>query len=135
MFQTDISDNLSDPRYLPFEGAGAISSWQLNLPQTNNELDLSTVTDVRLHILYTALDGGDMLKQAAQDAFTAALPATSVKAFSIRNAFPASWTSFLAGGDGDQVLAISVTPAMFPAWTRGPDIPGNRFDLYHIASG
>lgn len=41
-----------DDRYLPFEGAGAISSWRLELPQANNALDLSQVTDVVLTLSY-----------------------------------------------------------------------------------
>ncbi|MBV8819487.1 MAG: hypothetical protein JO022_14100, partial [Acidobacteriaceae bacterium] len=135
LFVTSISDNISDQRYLPFEGAGAISSWQLDLPAANNELDLSTVTDVRLHLFYTALDGGDTLKTAAQEAFTAALPAASAKAFSVRNAFPGSWTSLLAPSAGDQVLTVPLSAAMFPAWTRGQTIAVQRLDVYTISNG
>ena len=29
---------LSDQRYLPFEGAGAISSWHFEMPAANNEI-------------------------------------------------------------------------------------------------
>lgn len=55
--------NLRDDRYLPFEGAGAISLWKLELPADNNAFDLSTVTDVILHVRYTARDGGDAARQ------------------------------------------------------------------------
>lgn len=135
LFQTSITDNLADPRYLPFEGAGAISTWQLELPAGNNELDLSSVTDVRLHLFYTALDGGDTLKQAAREAFTAALPASSARTFSVRNDFPVSWANFLTSGGGDQVLTLPVTAAKFPAWTRGQTITIQRLDVFTISSG
>jgi hypothetical protein len=65
LFLTTINDNLNDQRYLPFEGAGAISSWHLEMLAANNEIDLTKVSDVIMHIYYTALDGGDALKAAA----------------------------------------------------------------------
>jgi hypothetical protein len=58
MFIGDMSENLRDPRYLPFEGAGAISFWQLALPRGRNDIDITQITDVVLHVSYTALDGG-----------------------------------------------------------------------------
>lgn len=58
LFLTSISNNLSDQRYLPFENAGVISSWHLEMPQQKNEINLSNVGDVVLHLYYTALDGG-----------------------------------------------------------------------------
>jgi hypothetical protein len=66
LFLTAINNNLADPRYLPFEGGGAISSWHFELPAQNNEIALGAVSEVAIHILYTALDGGDTLKQGAQ---------------------------------------------------------------------
>ena len=64
LFLTAINNNLGDQRYLPFEGAGAISSWHLEMPPASNEVALNKVTDVVLHLFYTALDGGDALKAA-----------------------------------------------------------------------
>jgi hypothetical protein len=51
--------NLQDERWLPFEGQGAVSSWALSLDPRDNNFDLSSVTDVVLHIRYTARVGGD----------------------------------------------------------------------------
>jgi hypothetical protein len=54
-----------DPRYLPFEGAGAISSWKIELPPVQAAGDFSArVDDVVLHLGYTARDGGSALKDA-----------------------------------------------------------------------
>lgn len=63
MFFTEMRDNLRDPRYLPFEGAGAISHWKLKLKQLSsdsmpNHISLSDIEDVILNVAYTALDGG-----------------------------------------------------------------------------
>jgi hypothetical protein len=62
--------NLRDDRYLPFEGAGSISLWKIELPAATNAFDTTSVTDVIMHVRYTARDGGDALKQAAGAAAT-----------------------------------------------------------------
>ena len=60
--------NFKDERYLPFEGAGAVSRWRIELPEKFRQFDYSTISDVVLHLRYTALDGGNKLQQAASDA-------------------------------------------------------------------
>lgn len=47
-----------DERYLPFEGAGVDSSWHLELPKDFRQFDYETISDVILHISYTARNGG-----------------------------------------------------------------------------
>ena len=39
---------------MPFEGAGAISDWSLTLPKTLRVFDYTTISDVIVHIDYTA---------------------------------------------------------------------------------
>ena len=56
--------NFKDERYLPFEGAGVISKWRLELPSIRN-YDYRTISDVIVHIKYTANEGGERLKAAA----------------------------------------------------------------------
>ena len=57
-------------RYLPFEGAGAISSWQLELPQQLRSFDYTSIPDVVLSVKYTSVDGGAALKSAAAASVT-----------------------------------------------------------------
>lgn len=60
--------NFRDERYLPFEGAGAINSkWRIELPGEFRQFDYDTISDVVMHLRYTAVDGGDKLKQVAAD--------------------------------------------------------------------
>jgi hypothetical protein len=59
--------NFRDERYIPFEGAGVISKWRIELPDTFREFDYDSITDVVMHLRYTALDGGDKLKAVAAD--------------------------------------------------------------------
>ena len=46
--------NFRDDRYMPFEGAGAISSWKLDLPKTFRQFDYNTINDIIIHVSYTA---------------------------------------------------------------------------------
>ena len=55
---------LRDTRYLPFEGTGAVSTWELSLPKQTNRINFDTIDDVIITLSYTALDGGDKFGQA-----------------------------------------------------------------------
>ena len=90
LFITTIAGNIADQRYVPFENAGAISSWHLEMPQANNDIDLSTVGDVVLHLFYTALDGGGAFQQAVEASNAANLPTSGIKLFSAQNDFGAA---------------------------------------------
>jgi hypothetical protein len=89
LFVTSIASNISDQRYLPFENAGVVSSWHLEMPQIQNEVDLSTVGDIVLHIYYTALDGGATFQKAVQASNAANLPTSGIRVFSAQNDFTA----------------------------------------------
>jgi hypothetical protein len=58
--------NFGDERYLPYDGAGAISRWRIELPKDCNAFDFETLSDVVLHVKYTARKGGEILKKAAK---------------------------------------------------------------------
>lgn len=59
--------NFRDERYLPFEGGGAISTWQLELPTEVRLFDYETISDLVLHVKYTAREGGSDLKRLASE--------------------------------------------------------------------
>jgi hypothetical protein len=65
--------NLRDERYLPFEGIGAISEWRIELSREFPQFDYNTISDVVLHLRYTAREGGSPLKQAATHELTETL--------------------------------------------------------------
>ncbi len=60
LFQFD----LRDPKYLPFERRGLISSWRLRLTSAVPTFDWTSITDVLLRVRYTALDGGEDYRSA-----------------------------------------------------------------------
>ncbi|WP_277760506.1 neuraminidase-like domain-containing protein [Pseudomonas sp. A34-9] len=52
--------NFNDERYLPFEFTGAISSWSLCISNhTDQKTFINSLTDVLVHISYTARSSGD----------------------------------------------------------------------------
>lgn len=59
--------NFKDERYLPFEGAGAVGRWGIELPYEIRKFNYDTISDVILHVKYTAIDAGGMLRQKAED--------------------------------------------------------------------
>ncbi|MFN8484246.1 MAG: neuraminidase-like domain-containing protein [Anaerolineae bacterium] len=97
--------SFNDERYLPFEGAGAISTWRLTLPDDFRAFDYDTISDVVLTLRYTAREGGDLLKGAAVEALRAAAApqdgAPLVRMFSLRHEFPTQWHAFLFGTTPD----------------------------------
>jgi hypothetical protein len=139
--------NFNDERYLPFEGAGAISTWQLSMPQDNNAFDFDTITDVIFNLRYTARDGGPTLRAIASAA--AVLPPgsqvggasssqtsspqqqTLTRLFSLRHEFPTDWNTFLYPPDQtapDQTMTINITQDRFPFQYRG-----KRIQIYQVA--
>ena len=147
LFVTAIASNIADQRYLPFENAGAISTWHLEMPQSNNEVDLSTVRDVVLHLHYTALDGGDGFRGIVQEFNKDHLPTSGIEVFSAFNDFAAPsptaadpnpltpWQAFLApaAAPASQTLILSISPSRFPVWTRGKTITVTSLTVLAVA--
>lgn len=46
--------NFRDERYLPYEGAGVVSRWKLEFPSGFRVFDYDTISDVLIHLSYTA---------------------------------------------------------------------------------
>ncbi|KAJ6110921.1 hypothetical protein N7486_003156 [Penicillium sp. IBT 16267x] len=57
-----------DERYLPFEGAGLIGRWRLELPSPYLQFDYDSISDVIFTLRYAALEGGPAWKKRASDA-------------------------------------------------------------------
>ena len=145
LFENQIHYQITDPRYVPFEGAGAISDWHLQLP-SSNEIDVTAVGDLQIHVLYTALDGGPELENAAVTSLANA-PQMATKLFSAANDFAAPaataanpypvspWQSFLASplAGSDQTLVLPISAAKFPPWTRGKTITVTGLTAYALS--
>ena len=93
--------NLRDERFLPFEGAGAESAWKLDLPKDYRTFDYNTISDVILHIRYTARQGVNptSVKAALDGLFQEANQSNLALLFSLRHDFPSEWSAFVNGGN------------------------------------
>ena len=83
--------NFDDPRYLPFEYMGAVSRWRIELPPENNYFDFDTLTDAVLSLNYTAREGGEPLRRAANASAQRHLPGDGWRFFDVRHEFPDAW--------------------------------------------
>jgi hypothetical protein len=85
--------NLDDPRYLPFEERGVVSDWTLSLPKETNWFDFNSISDVIIHINYTAkADGGletYVKQQLAQHPYQGGIY------YNLGQSFAAQWQSFI----------------------------------------
>ena len=110
MFET----NLKDERFLPFEGAGAISTWNLSLPQDLKSFDYMTISDVILHIRYTARQAGDPLGSTATKELKQSMSNKSSQAlmFCLPYDFSTEWAAFVANNTAD--LKITLRNNHFP---------------------
>ena len=88
--------NFHDERYLPFEGTGALSTWELSLPKgANRSLDFTSISDVIIKLRYTALDGGDFFRQKVTNE-DKVKQFSGCRLFSLRQEFSSDWRQFLS---------------------------------------
>jgi hypothetical protein len=123
-----------DERYLPFEGCGAISDWNLKLTSAVPTFKWTTITDVVLHIRYTAREGGDLLRDAALTSLNAELADLPLRrAFSARSEFPAEWNAFLRPASGvpqeEAVFSVAIVESLFPYIAQGAGLKITKLEL------
>ncbi len=118
--------NFRDERYLPFEGAGAISRWRLELPGEYHQFDYETISDVIIHLNYTARDGGTAFQEAASSYVQRILENSEglFRMFSARQEFSSEWHRFLnpAGDSTAHSLIMNLNKDSFPLIVKGKDI-------------
>ncbi len=139
---TGVSEfSFRDERYLPFEGAGAISDWQIEL-STEKELrqfDYSTISDVILHFKYTARESGGTFKKEAVEYIKEFIKYDSERAdqalmrmFSMKHEFPTEWHKFLhpATEGAEQVLRFTSGKERFPFFAQDRDIVVMKIEVF-----
>jgi hypothetical protein len=121
--------SLRDERFLPFEGAGAESTWKLELPSDYRAFDYATIADLILHVRYTARPGIDRAKVKASldDLFQQADQANLLLLFNLRHDFPAEWSAFVSGTED---FKATIRRDHFPYFTQGKAITIAGLELY-----
>ncbi len=115
--------NLRDERFLPFEGAGAYSTWTLELPEDFRQFDYGAISDVVFHIRYTARSGGAILRSRAVEALAAQVADADRSGLaillSLKQDFPSDWRKFI---NGKGPLEATLTREHFPYFTAGKEL-------------
>jgi hypothetical protein len=128
--------NQGSERYLPFEGSGAVSEWQLELPSDIRQFNYDTISDVILHIRYTAREGGTILRNAAVGNLKAGIEEAqmlgTVRLLSVRHEFPMAWAKFKSGPNGSpwRELSLDLREEHYPFWSKGSLEEIKRVDIY-----
>lgn len=116
-------------RYLPFEGAGAISTWKLEFPSQLRQFDWTTISDVVFNLRYTALEGGAALRSSANKCVKESLKQIqstaddheesggSCSLLELRNDFANEWRQALVSKSGK--IHLGSLADRLPFWTNG----------------
>lgn len=131
--------NFRDERYIPFEGAGAISKWELELPSGFRQFDYRTITDAIVHVRYTSVFGGDSLKKIAIASIASYIKSIESLSqdqglfalFDLKNEFANEWFRF----QRNQPFVMSNLNTRLPFFTKStPPSKIKAKDVYLLTS-
>lgn len=125
---------MRDERYLPFEGAGAVSQWRIELPTGFRAFDHDTISDVILHLRYTARDGGSsfgaLATESAKDRLATAGRGPLFRLFSLRHEFPSAWHRFMTSASAAiHVMTVDLAETRFPYFAQNRGITVGKATL------
>jgi hypothetical protein len=135
-----------DERYLPFEGAGAISEWSLelfnDLPSNNpdfgkplRQFDYNTISDAILHVKYTAREDAGPFKNGAiahlREYYSEDETTPSLRLLNIRQEFPTQWHRFFNPIDQSKgnIIELVMSQNLFPYRDLGKTLKVNTIWL------
>lgn len=128
--------NFRDERYMPFEGAGAISGWRLELPDEFRQFDYDTISDVIVHMSYTSCDGGEPMKTAALDNLGNKLSDfeshPQYGLFDLKHDFAQEWYKAMnaPNSSGKHVMELNSLIDRFPYLIKSGSVNVNEIVLY-----
>jgi hypothetical protein len=128
--------NFRDERFLPFEGAGTESTWKLELPADFRQFDYDTISDVVLHLRYTARQGGATLRDKAVEYMKKLVGEANAAGlallFSLKHDFSTEWHRFSIGTSN---FVATVKQDHFPYFTQGKEMAIDGLQVYAIQDG
>ncbi len=145
--------NFRDERYLPFEGAGVISGWKLELNGKSvvdgeikdfAQFDYDTISDVVLHIRYTAREDTGAFRRVAIAHLDRFLQGQTVppasplwRIIDFRREFPTPWQRFSQplSPDAGNPLSFEMKPDLFPFLTHNRTIHINQLTVLAQCGG
>lgn len=114
--------NLHDDKYLPFEGAGVISKWKIEIPNEIPQFDFESISDVVLHMRYTCRDAALLKEDAStyiKEEILQVPEGGLLQLYTLNNEFASEWQLFRsAADDSSRQLVLNVNQSHFPYWTK-----------------
>jgi hypothetical protein len=106
-------------QYMPFEGAGAVSDWKLELPTSFRSFDYDTISDVLVHVSYTAKEDGVYREAVERNLHSALnnLAATNgvSRGLSLNQDYASEFQHLFRVHDGtEQTITLPLTHKQFP---------------------
>ncbi len=125
--------NFRDERYLPFEGCGAVSSWTLELNDEFRQFDYSTISDIILHLQYTARENTALKDKALVNlreyfAIAENRAALLPRAFSLKRNFPDAFHQLRS--TTTPKTSIEITEQQFSFLFRNTGNPVNKARVF-----
>jgi len=123
--------NLKDERYLTFEGHGAISEWKIEINKDFKNFDMDTISDVILHLRYTARQGGKVLAAKVKTELTGNFDqiiktyqngAGFFKLISMKTEFPTEFHRLLHAAAAPHKVDINFGANNVPYWLSGKNL-------------
>jgi hypothetical protein len=127
-----------DERYTPFEGAGAISSWRIELPAVK-QFDYNTIHDVVLHMRYTAIAGSGAMRERASNAvkqFQRSMVSPGAAGglaavYDLKNDYPTGWSLSKQTTDSKPTsVDLNALQNRLPFWAQGREARAKSISLY-----
>ncbi|MEX1211476.1 MAG: neuraminidase-like domain-containing protein [Balneolaceae bacterium] len=118
-----------DERYLPFEGAGAVSRWKLNFPNEFRSFDYDTISDVLIHLSYTS-DEDELYRNEIETSLGELLNAMAEgdgypRLLSMSELHASRWQQMLrseADDEGQISMEVPMSERYFPPFLRGREL-------------
>lgn len=130
-----FDSSLGGDRILHFEGAGVISTWQIDLPRETNHFDRASLADVKLRILYTARDGGEAARIAAFDARDNYLKRTGREVLiPLASYYSNAWVKFTSGDTEPRQLELKDLSEHLPFALQNSKLVGVNL-YFEVAEG
>jgi hypothetical protein len=149
--------SFQDDRYLPFEGAGVISEWAIelfhDLPSNNpdpaepdfgrplRQFDYSTISDAILHLRFTSREDAGPFKNAVvthlRGYFAEPETTRSMRVIDVRQEFPDEWHRFLypTNPAAGNVMELELSSRVFPSAGDGKQLNINSIAVLARATG
>ncbi|KAH7244002.1 hypothetical protein B0J15DRAFT_451775, partial [Fusarium solani] len=125
-----VGRDSSSDRYRPFESAGAVGTYTLELPTEMRQFDYFTISDVVLHLAYTAREGGSSLRDKVEQGQLARLNALRSNMFanglwaahSMRRDWPGQWWQLIQQRSGGGAVELTIKGNNLPYFATAAGI-------------